>query len=175
MPGVDKGMTTGPYRVASSTVVKLLMLRYAGRWWWLILLPPAVLCAMAAVYGVAFAIVAMMLVFLVYPTLLLFVYFNEVLRPEILPTTSRQRAILRLPDVTVEYLSEPDGDDEDDLRHKTPATPLTVSLADCQNVLVYQAHVLIEVRAHVYIVIPASAMPDSRWVWLTDYCQRLRR
>lgn len=147
--------TTTPYKVQSSAAVKLLFYRMLGRMWWIPALPVVTLLV-ASVVNIAFALVAVMLVLLVYPTLLMFAYFDEALRTEMVRNTSLQQAHIQWPAIHITYI--PEGETASQWQDRT------VIVDPGTHAWQTRSFLIVEATRHDYVFIPASSMSDEQWM-----------
>lgn len=77
----DLLQSTDVFTVPASTVMKVIARRWLSRWWWLMVLAPAA-ALIASMFNPLWAVVALMLVMLVYPTALLTVCLAHALSDE---------------------------------------------------------------------------------------------
>lgn len=75
-----KCVETASFSILSGRFVRMLMMRHIGRMWWVYALP-VVACLGLAFADIRFLLIALMLVFVILPPLLFFVYFNYGLDP----------------------------------------------------------------------------------------------
>ena len=82
---------TAAYRLKPSSLARIVMGRWLGRWWWaLAVLPVAAL--VGACFDLRWAIVALMFLFVIAPFALMIVYYNYLLKPSMVAMTRRQSA-----------------------------------------------------------------------------------
>lgn len=77
---MNDGAVTTTFAITGSRFASILMRRHIGRMWWAYALPVAV-CLGLAFLDIRFLLIALMLVFVVLPPMLFFVYFNYGLDP----------------------------------------------------------------------------------------------
>lgn len=96
-----------------------------GRWLvksaWLFAAPIVACFVLAFLVDYAFAFVSLMLLFLVFPTALMMVYFNYAMKPEARAATSRRVVILSGGQIIGRHQPETTDDDESDETPKTVA------------------------------------------------------
>lgn len=160
-------ITTAQYTLSASVLVRTVMRRMALRWWWTVTLPVAVLFSLGVAVDAAYAVTALMVIFIVVPTLLMIAYFNVMLRPEAIRTVMRQHAVISWPDLTVTYSPQP-VTDPDTGESRTPATPAPrhIDITKCRATFLSRGHMVIEVTTTDYVIIPASSMTPDEWYLL---------
>lgn len=77
----ESAVTTAPFTSTPNGYVRRVAVMWICRWWWAVLLPVAA-CGVAAFREPMWIFVALMIVCLLYPALIAFIYFNYALTPE---------------------------------------------------------------------------------------------
>lgn len=78
---------TDAYRCSAGKYMRMLAGIWLWRWWWALMLPLCVLFYLAVTVNVAWAYVALMLIFIVFPTLVMFMFLTQVTTPEAIVAT----------------------------------------------------------------------------------------
>lgn len=73
-------ITTEPYKSDASDYIKEILSQWLGKWW-LVIAVPIILQLAMSLYNVLFIFTAFMTIFLLYPPILLFVYYFYALSP----------------------------------------------------------------------------------------------
>lgn len=131
------------------------------RWWaWL---TPVVACFVAAAWEAVWIFVAFMLLFMLYPGLVLLVYYYYAFSPEALRTLEPKTVELTDGAITVTYHGE---------RH---IEPQTITSADIKSVEVGYKAVTIYFKKPRYshISIPLDAVPDGQRAEFLTLCENL--
>lgn len=150
-------VATAPFRIAPSAYASVVVRQWLRRWWWLVALPPAASLTVAAVSGdVRYLLLAFVLICLVAPLALLFVYYYYALDP---------RASINLPlhtvacdGVALTIATVAEADDE------AAATVATIPLANLCGIS-HGGGAMRLALAHAVpsplIIIPYSAFPTT--------------
>lgn len=141
---------TLPFQGTPSAYVRHVFVAWLCRWWWVWALPIAA-CVVGACFDFVWVFVALMIICLLYPGLLMMIYFNYALSPEARRTLLPRRVTISdKPDITITY--------EDD---RTPAE--VIGAADVKDVEFGGSNVtitLLKPRYH-HITVPVSAIPEE--------------
>lgn len=78
-------LVTTPFSGTAGAYVRHCMMRWLGRWWWSLALPVAV-CAALSLWQPVWLFVALMLLCLLAPAVLAFIYYNYALSPQAVAT-----------------------------------------------------------------------------------------
>lgn len=144
------GIATDVFTGTPSGYVRRVGLALLARWWWAWLLPVAACCVAATVEAV-WIFVALMLVCLLYPGLVMFIYMNYALSPEARRTLLPHTVTLAPDGLTVNY--------HDD--RNTP--PETFTREDITSVECGRNDIVFHLRTPRYhhIAIPVHAVPEA--------------
>lgn len=106
-----KAPTTAIFTISPGTYVRTVLSIWASQWWWAILIPPAAFATLGAAFNPAFCYIALMLLFLIYPGVLVIIYFNYALTPEARAEIIPHRLTFRHESISIEYFkSKTDND-----------------------------------------------------------------
>lgn len=144
--GIATGIFTG---TPSGYVRRVGMAMLARRWWaWLL---PVVACCVAAVWEAVWIFVALMLVCLLYPGLVMFIYMNYALSPQARRTLLPHDVILTDDGITVRYHDE----------RKT--APESFSRKDIVSAECGRRDIVFHLRRPRYhhITVPVDAVPEA--------------
>ncbi len=103
--------STAIFSISPGTYVRTILGIWASQWWWAILIPPASLATLGVVLNPAFYYIALMLLFLIYPGVLVLIYFNYALTPEARAEIIPHRLTFRHEAISIEYFKS--GTDND--------------------------------------------------------------
>lgn len=106
-------ITSAPYKISANIYFKAIISHWLGRWWWIIILPIAVQVIMAT-SNITFLYTAFMTLFLIYPPLVMFLYYNHALSP-----LSRDNTLLKEVAITDDSIELNFLQEDDDQRTKT--------------------------------------------------------
>lgn len=70
------------FRITPQTYAATLAKAWLAKWGWILIIPILIFALLGIVRNPAFYFVGLMVIFIVYPSVLLLVYFSEALRPE---------------------------------------------------------------------------------------------
>lgn len=87
-------ITTEEYKISAEKYFKAIITQWLGQWWWIIALPIIVQIVLSF-NNIAFIYTAIMTLFLIYPPLLLFLYYQHALTPQ-----SRYNTLLKTVAIT---------------------------------------------------------------------------
>ena len=163
MDTADNGITTETLSGTPSAYVRRVFVALMARWWWAWLLPPAV-CFGAALHDAAWAFVGFMLLFLLYPGMLLFVYYHYAFSPEAVRTLRSRTLTVSRKKLTVTYTGD------------RPPAPETYTDADISDVETGRDTVVFYLRrpAHHHIAVPMSAVGDNEKERFLRLCDSFR-
>lgn len=127
------------------------------RWWWLLLIPLCVSGYMAITLDVAFAFAALMIIFIIYPTILMIVFFAYVTTPEALIATRSKTFSLDDNGITINFV-EIKIDDE----HSQTLPPRFISWDEVTRYELIGKGIRLFLTGSRYrfIEIPYPAIPD---------------
>ncbi len=112
---MNRTFVTHPYRTGSGHYIRTVAGLWAARWWWTIALPITA-CFIFAATNIAFAFVALMILFIIIPMIISFLYFYYALTPEAIMAMRNKRIHFSTKDITITY--EPANEED-----STPAYP----------------------------------------------------
>lgn len=141
-------IVTEPFRGTPGAYVRRCTLMWLGRWWWALALPVAV-CAALALSEPVWLFVAMMVLFLLIPAIIAFVYFRYGLSPEAVQTLLERTVSVDGRAITV-------TDTGSGKTHRYAPTDIH-SVEDTGKTLVIR---LVHPRYH-HIAVPLSAVPEG--------------
>jgi len=128
---------------------------WSGRWWWTIALPVIACLALGMALNAAFVFVAFMLVFLIVPLVMMFLYFCHALTPEARMAILYKR--LRIsPESGIDVVYEPAGDSG------TAPASTHVSWDEVTDIEYRDRDVMMHLSGNRYrfMLVPYDAMPD---------------
>ena len=94
-----------PYKINAEKYFKAIMLQWLGTWWWAIALPIAIQ-AFLAFSNIAFLYTSFMTLFLIYPPIVMFLYYQHALSPLSRTNTLSKRAIISDDGIDIIYHHE---------------------------------------------------------------------
>ncbi len=108
---MNRTMETEAYRTDSKHYMLAIAELWIGRWWWIIALPITTCFILAATINIAFAFVALMMLFIIVPMIMSFLYFYYALTPEAIMAMRNKRLHIE-PDksIIVNYETSTDED-----------------------------------------------------------------
>ncbi len=118
---IKSSITTGKIPGSTSAYFSHLTRHWLGRRWWALALPIAVLAIMGLTVDLSWLLVAMMAVFLMYPTTLMLILGQYALRAESRRWAHPCVATFTSSSLTIRYFPLPDSD-------KMPPEPLEIVL-----------------------------------------------
>lgn len=150
----DKPITTAPFSVKPQRYVSYVMSKWMGRNWAWVALPALVSFALTAV-SIAWLYVALMIVFLVYPTLMMFTYFKYALTPEATNVVYTQ--IITFTAMTVERHFIVDD------RFKTVPADQVVAGKDIKSVVLADKNIVLSFKdsAYAFWILPLEALDPN--------------
>lgn len=165
--------TTEKFRLTPSAYVSVIMGRWLVRnaWVFVLLFVGTIVGAFAA--GPVFLYVGLMLLFLVFPTVLMLVYFNYALKPEARAAISPCHAVLSDEAVTIIHES-----DEDNV---TPVfDDITVPYSSVRDIRGSRERLVLIVGKHIddVVIIPVKAFGDDKRAlnrFIEDICRTIQR
>lgn len=149
-------VTTEPFQGTPSAYVRHVFVAWLCRWWWVWALPVAA-CVIGACYNFVWVFVALMIVCLLYPGVLMMIYFNYALSPEARHTLLPRRVtITDAPAITITYEKSPD-------RKNLPPEE-NYGTADVKDVELGGHNIVFILRHPRYhhISVPITAVPEAQ-------------
>lgn len=103
---------TQPYKTGSGDYIRTVAVLWTARWWWTIALPITTCFILATTINIAFAFVALMILFIIIPMIMSFLYFYYALTPEAIMAMRNKRLHI-VPDkhIIVNYETATGDDD----------------------------------------------------------------
>ena len=147
---------TDVHRTDSYQYMRAVAEVWSGRWWWAIVLPVISCFALGMALNPAFVFVAFMIVFLIVPLVMMFLYFYHALTPEARMAILSKR--LRIsPESGIEVVYEPIGESE-----SAPAST-HVSWDEVTDIEYRNRDVMMHLSGSRYrfMLVPYDAMRDS--------------
>ncbi|MDE6491110.1 MAG: hypothetical protein K2L49_08145 [Muribaculaceae bacterium] len=99
-------LNTSTYSTSANSYMRTVAEVWLGRWWWCLIIPVASCFALAATVNVAFTFVGFMILFLIVPTVVMFLYFAHALTAEARMAVLRHRVSVSSDEIVVDF--EPD-------------------------------------------------------------------
>jgi hypothetical protein len=97
--------TTKPFHGTPSDFVRRVAVMWLSRWWWVVALPIAI-CGVLAINEAMWLFVAMMLLFLLYPGLMMMIYINYAFSPEARHTLYEQTVTISSAGIEINYIEK---------------------------------------------------------------------
>lgn len=143
--------TTQIFRGTPAGYVRRVAVMWLWRRWWVWALP-VVACCVAAVWWPVWIFVALMLIFLLYPSLMMMIYFYHAMSPEAQRALLPQSVTVSNNGITVDYHDE----------RKTPSE--IFKREEIMSITSGKNGITVRVRGPHYrhIYIPASAFPQTK-------------
>lgn len=117
----NKQFETTSFSVPASQYIRSVLLRVFAHWWWLPTLGIVAFLVLAALVDFAFVFVALILGFIIVPTVMMFAYFYHSTTPEARIAVLSKKIVIDKDYITIVFDPlQPKGDDED---ATTPITP----------------------------------------------------
>lgn len=79
---MSDSVQTEVYQTEAHTYMRAVAEMWLGRWWWAMIIPVAVCFGLGATVNVAFAFIGFMVIFLIAPMVIMFLYFAHALTAE---------------------------------------------------------------------------------------------
>lgn len=124
---MPESITTKPFRISPSTYASAIMKQWASTWWWAVALLP--LCSISAAFATAdirYLMLALVLVCLVIPPAMLFVYYYYALSEHARLNIPLHSVACDGTDLTIDFY--PDTTDED--AKEEPVSTTVIRLSD---------------------------------------------
>ncbi len=138
-------ITTTPFCFKASEIIRwVLMLWLSKNWWWLAL--PIVVVSIMTIWCSVAGYVALMLIFLIYPTTLMLIYFNFILSPMIRCPLYRQVITISDGVIKRQFFS--------DERFECVPSDNVVNIEQVDHFTLLQKTVLITLKTSRYDIIP---------------------
>lgn len=154
---MNRPFETEPYRTGSRQYMQAIAGLWAGRWWWTIILPIVVFLILAGTIDIVYAFVALIMLFIIVPMVMSFLYFYYALTPEsIMAMRNKRLSIIKDDGITVIY--EPDDDSS---RPRFP--PVKIKWDELSGIE-YRTHdIILHLKGSRYrfIIIPFDAIGDN--------------
>lgn len=148
-------VVTGPCSVSAGDYLRELVSLWLPRNWWMIVLPPLPFAALCAFTGdLRWAIVALMVIFIVLPMLLSLLYFWHMLAPELRLSLLPHRAEISAEGLRIVY--SPVSEDHTPEPDFVPASDVSATLFRPRFVL-YR----LRRKSLAVVLVPYSAMPQG--------------
>lgn len=154
-------ITTAPFTGTPSAYVRHVGLQLLWRWWWAWAIPVAA-CFIAACFEAVWAFVGFMLLFLLYPGLVLLVYYRYAFSPEAVNSLQPRTVTITDKSLTVTYTGE------------RRIAPRTYTAKDIKGVETGRGHVVFDFRRppHHHISIPLDAVPEGQLKPFLALCEK---
>lgn len=144
-------ISTKPYKLSADSYFKTILSLWMRRWWWLVLLPVCAQLVMS-LYNIAFLYTTFITIFLIYPPILMFVYYCYALSP-----VSRFSIMYKHLEIVADGVSVVFDKEEDDDVKVQPSKHY--GRDEISNVFHYNENILFQLSSGRYhiIVLPHSA------------------
>lgn len=106
---------TTPFKTTSGTYISAVFKQWLSRYWWTIVLPELLCIILAFTHNIAFAFVALMLLFIVYPIIMSFIYFYHALTPRAVSSIFKKKILLTHEGLHIYYI-EPENNENKSYR-----------------------------------------------------------
>lgn len=100
---------TDQYKISADRYFKIILSLWLERWWWVVLLPVCAQLVMA-LFNVAFVYTTFITIFLIYPPILMFVYYSYALSP--ISRFSILNKHIEITDVGISVIFDKENDDD---------------------------------------------------------------
>lgn len=152
---MDTSFETGIHRTDSYHYMRTVAEVWSGRWWWTIALPVLTCFALGMALNIAFIFMAFMVVFLIVPMVMMFLYFYYALTPEARMAILNKR--LRISPSGIDVVYEPIGDN-------APAPKAVHVTWDEITAIEYRAHDMmmrLNGSRYRFMLIPYEALSET--------------
>ncbi len=147
---------TQPFKTSSGTYISTIFKQWLSRYWWTIVLPELLCIILAFTYNIAFAFVALMLLFIVYPIILSFIYFYYALTPRAVSSIFEKKITITQEGIHINYIAP---DEKDDKIYKTPNDE-TISWDEIKSANYSGCHCTLRLtdNKYSYVIIPFQSI-----------------
>lgn len=150
-------IVTTSYRTPAHRYMRSVAEEWLGAWWWALALPVAACLSVGAVINVTFTFVAMMLIFLVAPLIMLFLYYNYALTPEaIMAVRPHEVTIDREQGIDVSFEPHPESG--------RTYPPVHIGWGDVHDVEYNPTEIIVKLHRSGYrlLIIPYEALASEQ-------------
>lgn len=155
---MENAYTTQIFSTGAHQYMRAVSELWLGRWWWTLVLPVCACFALAAAVNVAFTFVGFMLLFLIAPMVLMFLYFSHALTPEARMAILPHRVRVDASGIDVEFPADDEAGESarrEPSRHFAAEDILSVERRS-QDVMV-----MLKGRSYRFMLVPYEAMGDA--------------
>lgn len=147
------------YRPQSSSYMRVITWRWLARYWWILAMPVIAVCVLGAVSDVRFLYVAVMILFLIVPSVFFFVSFGYATGRRVAPLLGGQRLDIH-DDSTLEVIAFKSVSDED-TRVEQVGPVCQIKSRKWRDIDVKGSTIIISVGPRVddVLIVPDSAFP----------------
>lgn len=148
-------MQTREFSIAPSAIAGMLAGRWLGRRWFYFALPVAVAMA-ASLTDVRWFVVALMLLFIVWPMALFFVWTGEALRPEAVRAAVPHRIVFEESGFVIEYTADADSG-------RVPPDSERYEWKAVRSIVFGKPYVRLELCSGTFVAVPYDALTAEEW------------
>lgn len=175
------------FNISSGQYMRILYSQYLKRRW-LVLALPVIACAALAYWNLNFIFVALMLIFVIFPMLLTFLFFYYGMLPEVRISLLPKQLSLSVDNIAITFVSSranateasaisanntaQDAATEGPVTPQRTPSPITIPLTDISKITPTKHHLLLHFasRQFLYLVIPYTAFtPESLADFVTTF------
>lgn len=163
----NKRFETESFAMPTSRYVGIVMTRLLAHWWWIPTVFIAGCAALAAIVNINFIFVALMIVFIIIPTALMFTYLYYSTTTEARIAILSKKIVFDNHSITVIFDEITSQDDNGDTIKNVTPSPITLDINEIKRVDDMGKHIVIHLKGNHYrfISIPLNVMKGD----VTDF------
>lgn len=159
----------------ASYYIRSVMMRIFAHWWWLPTLGIVAFLALAALVDFAFVFVALILGFIIVPTVMMFAYFYHSTTPEARIAVLSKKIVIDNDNITIVFDPlQPKGDDEEVASPVTPK-PVIIGRSEILRVDNMGKTIVFHLKGRRYrcITIPTNTIKGDVTVFWHTFCSNI--
>ncbi len=150
---------TQPFKTSSGIYISAVFKQWLSRYWWAVVLPELLCVILAFTHNIAFAFVALMLLFIIYPIILSFIYFYYALTPRAVSSLFNRKITITQQGLHISYIQPEENNDKN---YKIPADE-TILWNEIKSANYSGRYCTLHLRnsSYCYIIIPFNSITEN--------------